>query len=702
MSVEWKKSICPYCGTGCGLMVGVDAGKVVGVRGMKDHPVNDGEFCDLPEFLSQVLSADERLTAPMIRQGGKLSQVSWDEASTHVASGLRRIIDEYGPDAVAFYGGSINTTEEYHLINKLFKGYIGTNNVECSTRLCMASTAAGFVSTVGADAPPTCFADIEEADLFFIAGNNMAVSLPIIFYRLCQAKEKRGAKVIVVDPRRTETARIADIHLQIRPGTDVALNNALAHVLFNEGFVDEERVAIYCSGLGDIKRCAAEYPPSRASGITGCTEEQIVEAARLIGHSKAMLTFWFQGYNHSTQALFKNNTLHNLSLLTGNFCRPGAGPLSITGEANAMGCRWAGALSHLLPDMRSVANLKHRQEVAKLWKIDAANIPPLPGRSIMEIIEGLHSGDIRALWVMTTNPAASLPDTRWVEEGLARAELLIAQDIFHPTETTMMADVLLPAAQWCEKSGTFISSERRIGLVEKMVEPPGEAKPDYEIIWLIACAMGFEGGFSYTSPEEVFEEMKGLFSGQICDMSGVTYKRLRGKVGPQLPCPDSDHPGTPRLFTNLHFSRPDGRAALLAREYIEPAESPDDDYPFILNTGRRLEHFNTRTRTGRVPRLNQDAKESYVDIYPGDASRLGIAEGDEVEIVSRRGAVCGVARITDSVLPGNLSMNMHYGKALGGGDGSLANLVTNPVYDLHSKQPEFKFTAVTIASATHG
>jgi len=628
--------------------------------------------------------------------------VSWDKAVNHVASGLRRIIDEYGPGGVAFYSGAVNTTEEYYLINKLFKGYIGTNNVECSIRLCMASTAAGLVSTVGADAPPTCYDDIEEADLFFIAGNNMAVSLPIIFYRLCQAREKNGAKVIVVDPRRTETARIADIHLQIRPGTDVALNNALAHILFKEGFVDEERVESYCSGIASLKECAAEYPPSRASGITGCSVEQIVEAARLIGRSKAMLTFWFQGYNHSTQALFKNNSLHNLSLLTENFCRPGAGPLSITGEANAMGCRWTGALSPLLPGMRSVTNPQHRQEVADLWGIDADDIGATPGRSIMEIIEGLHSGDVRALWVMSSNPTASLPHTSWVEEGLSRADLLIVQDIFHPTETTMVADVILPAAQWCERSGTFISSERCIELVDKMVEPPGDAKPDYEILWMIARAMGFEDGFPYTSPEEVFEEVKDLFSGRICGMSGVTYERLCGQVGPQLPCPDPDHPGTPRLFTDLHFPRPDGRAALLAREYIEPAETPDGDYPFILNTGRGLKQFNTRTRSGRVPHLDLAPSDRYVEIHPEDASRLAIEEGDEVEIASRRGALHVVARITDRVLTGNLYMNMHYGKAPGGGGDCLANIVTNPVYDIHSMQPEFKFTAVSIVNATGG
>ncbi len=699
MTSQWHKSTCPYCGLGCGLMVEVEENKVVKVRGMKGHPVNDGDICALAANLPPVFTAEGRLIRPMLRRNGELVPVDWNEAITHVAAELRRIIEEHGPGAVAFYGGAANLTEEYYLMNKLMKAAIGTNNVECSTRLCMASSAVGFISTLGADAPPTSYADIEEADLFFIAGNNMAVSLPILFRRVQAAKKKNGARVIVVDPRRTETAAIADIHLQIRPGTDVALNNALAHVLLKEGFVDEARVEHYTSGLCDLKKLAEEYPPAHGAEITGCPEEQIVEAARTIGQARAMLTFWFQGYNHSSQAVFKNNTLHNLSLLTGNFCRLGAGPLSITGEANALGNRWVGALAHLLPGMRLVANSQHRQEVADFWDIPFEKIQPTPGRSIMEIIKGLHSGDVHALWVTTTNPAASLPHTRWIEEGLARAELLIVQDIFHPTETTRLADVVLAGAQWCEKTGTFISSERRVELVEQVIDPPGEAKPDYEIIWLVARAMGFEKEFPYTSPEEIFEEWKGITRGRICDMNGLTYERLRGKVGPQLPCPEASHPGTPRLFTDWRFPRPDGRAALLARDYIEPAETPDIEYPFVLITGRLIAHFNTRTRTGRVPRLNAAAPDNFVEIHPEDAVRLGIAEGDELEITSRRGSVRGIARLTDRVLAGTVYMNMHYGSALWVGEGRLANLVSNPVYDVHSKQPELKFSAVRVAKS---
>jgi len=699
MTTSSHKSTCPFCGLGCGLEIIVNRGKIVKVRGMKGHPVNNGHICKLPANYPPIFYHEDRLTHPMIRQNGNLQPASWDESISCVAEGLQRIIKEHGPDAVAFYGGAINLTEEYYLMNKLMKAAIGTNNMECSTRICMASTAVGFISTLGADAPPTCYADIEEADRFLIAGSNMAVSSPVLFHRIQAAAKKNSAKVIVVDPRRTETAKIADIHLQIRPGTDVALNNSIAHVLLKEGHVNEKRVELYASGMDDLKEFLKEYPPSRGAEITGCTEKQIIETAHSIGSAKAMVTIWMQGYNHSTQAVFKNNSLHNLWILTENFARPGTGPISITGECNAMGNRWVGALSHLLPGMRVITNPEHRKEVANFWGTPVKNIQPTPGRSILDIIKGLHSGDVRGLWITTTNPAASLPNTSWVKEGLAKAEMLVVQDIFHPTETTLLGDVILPAAQWCEKTGTYISAERRIELVEKLIDPPGVAKPDYEIISLVARAMGFEKEFPYTSPEEIFNEFKKITKGRICDMNGITYSRLRNRVGPQLPCPDANHPGTPRLFTNLRFPRPDGRAALLARDYKEPAETTDEKYPVALTTGRVAGHFNTRTRTGRSPNLNALAPDSYIEQNPVDAQEINISENDDVDIVSRRGKICLPACLKDSVLSGTAFIPWHYGPSLGVGDGRSPNLITNAVYDIHSKQPEYKFSAIKISKS---
>lgn len=677
-------------------MIGIEEGKVVNIHGMKEHPVNHGESCTLMHNFSPLFIAEDRLTQPMIRRNDTLLPVTWDDAIMHVADGFHRIIREHGPDAIAFYGGAAAFNEEYYLINKLMKGYIGTNHVECTSRLCMVSTAMGFISTFGADAPPTCYADIEEADLFLIAGTNMAVSLPVIFNRVCAARKTNGARIIVVDPRKTETASIADIHLQIRPGTDVALNNALAYILLEDGFVHEEQVEHYTTGLDDLKSVLKEYSPSRAARITGCTREQIFKAAHLIGHAKAMLTFWLQGYNQSTQAVFKNNTLHNLSLLTGNFCRPGAGPLSITGESNSLGSRWIGVQSHLLPGMRFVANPAHRREIADFWGIPVEKIQSTPGRSIIDIIKGLHTGDVRALWVMSSNPAASLPHTQWVTEGLEKAELLVVQDIFHHTETTALADVVLAGAQWSEKTGTFISSERRIELAEKILEPPGMAKSDDEVMCLIARAMGFGKEFSYASSEEVFEELKEITRGHICDMHGVSYERLRNMTGLQLPCPEANHPGTPRLFTDLRFPRPDGRAALLARDYREPAEMADDEYPFVLVTGRLASQFNTGTRTRRIKKLTDIEPNNFVEVHPSDAQRLGIVEGNEVEVTSRRGSIRCIARIKDRVLEGNVYMNLYCGNSPLIEDDKRVNFVCNTVYDVHSRQPELKYCAVKV------
>jgi len=694
MKTSIKKSTCPYCGVGCGLDLEIKNGKVININGSKEHPTNKGDICLIASNLHKVFDAKDRINQPLIRKNGNLIQVEWDEAIRYSANKLNEIIEKYGPNSVAFYGGAANLTEEYYLMNKLMKGFIGSNNLECSTRLCMASTAMGFVSTIGTDAPPTSYEDIEEADLFFIAGYNMAVTSPVIFRRIKRAKKKNNAKVIVVDPRITPTAKLADIHLQIKPGTDVALNNAIAYILIKDKLIDEEKIELFASGYKDFKKFIKDYSPEKMAEITDCSTDDIIETAHLIGKSKAMLTFWFQGYNHSSQATFKNNSLHNLSLLTNNFCRIGAGPLSITGEANALGNRWVGALSHLLPGLRLLSNSNHRKEIARFWNIPFEKINPVPGKSILDIIKGLHTGTIKALWVATTNPAASLPNTKWVEDGLKKAELLIAQDIFHPTETTMLADVIFAAAQWSEKTGTFISSDRRVQFVEKVTEPPGSAKPDYEIIWLMAQKMGFVKDFAYNNPEEVFEEWKQITAGRICDMTGLSYKLLSETYGIQLPCPSENHSGTKRLFTDLRFPRPDGRAAILSRDYIEAAELTDEEFPFILNSGKSAAHFNTRTRTGRIPILNNQAPEAIVYLNYKDAKDKHVESGDTIKISSRRGNIIVKSMISDTIRKGDLYLDFHYGKALQQGDNKLSNILGNNVYDIYSKQPEFKICIV--------
>jgi len=688
------KATCLYCGFGCALEIGTKGNRITSIQGVKNYPANDGKLCRLAVNLPPVFNSPDRLKTPMMRQGKTLVKCDWDKALNFAANGLNKIITEHGPDAVAFYGGATNLIEEYYVMNKLLKGGIGTNNLDCSTRLCMASTAAGFISVFGADAPPTCYEDVDLADCFLICGNNMAVSCPVLFGRVMTAKRERGAKIIVVDPRRTPTAQAADLHLPIRPGTDVALNNAMACVLLQEGYVREKEVEAFASGLFKLKKHLEEYTPDKVAPIVDCPAGDIITAARMYGEAGAALTLWFQGYNHSTSALWKNNTLHNLAILTGNIGKPGGGPLSITGESNALGNRYVGALCHLLPGMRQVVNPQHRSEIADIWQVPFDYLQPLPGKSIMDMIQAVHEGTIKALWVANTNPAASLPYTAWVEEALGKLELLVVQDIFHPTETNYFAHILMPAAQWYEKEGTVITSERRVEYIPKVIDPPGEARPDWKIMQAIAQQMGYGDLIPYQCEEDIFNEWRLATKDKLCDMGGISYDRIRGKEGLQLPCPSENHPGTPRLFTNLRFPRPDGRAALLSRKQQDAAEMPDESYPFSLNTGRVKDHFNTGTRTFRVPRLNKKASDVFIEIHPRDAKELDVEDGNSLAVISRRGKLTGKARITDSIRKKTIFVPWHYGK-LSGPDGA-ANLVTNPVFDLNTKQPEYKQCAVRL------
>ncbi|MCP4717220.1 MAG: molybdopterin-dependent oxidoreductase [Deltaproteobacteria bacterium] len=691
------KTTCLYCGFGCAVDIECSENKITSANPLKDAPPNYGKLCRLGSTLPKVFNSPDRLTEPNLRQGNEMKPCSWKTALDAASDRLSGIIEQHGPNSVAFYGGATNLTEEYYVMNKLMKGAIGTNNMECSTRICMSSTAAGFLSVFGADAPPTCYEDIDHADCFLICGNNMAVSCPVLFGQIIESRDKRGAKIIVVDPRKTATAAEADLHLQIAPGTDVALNNAMAHVLFKEGYVNEEVVDAYASGLQSLKEHIDAYDPEKVAPIVGCAAEKIRTAAMMYGDAKTALTLWFQGYNHSTSALSKNNTLHNLAIITGNIGQLGGGPLSITGESNAMGNRYVGALCHLLPGMRQVINPAHRKEITDLWQIPPDRLQPLPGSSIIEMIHDIHAGRIKALWLMNTNPAASLPHTAWAEEAFKKLDLMIVQDIF-PTETTGFADILLPAAQWYEKQGTIITSERRVEYIPKLIDPPGEAWPDCKIMQEIASRMGYEDLLSFQNEEEIFEEWKTCTRGKLCDMNGINYDRLRGKSGIQLPCPSKDHPGTARLFTDLRFEKADHRAALLSRDQQDAAEMPDELYPFIFLTGRTGRHFNTGTRTIHIPEAGQKDEWPFIEIHPRAAQNIGIADKDPVAVLSRRGRCVAKARITDTIREEAVFMPWHYGKLLSRNGG--ANLVTNPAIDPGTKQPEYKLCAVKIEKIT--
>jgi anaerobic selenocysteine-containing dehydrogenase len=520
----WEQTLCPYCGVGCGLLVRVEGDAVVKVKGDPAHPANHGDVCAKAVHLPPALRAPSRLLHPhaRTRRDLPLARVPWPLALRIAAERLRGIVRDYGPDAVAVYASGQLLTEEYYLAAKLTKGFLGTNNFDTNSRLCMASAAAGYTRSLGADGPPAAYADIESADCFFLIGTNTADCHPITFKRIRRRKlaAPEAVTVIVADPRWTETADIADLHLPLRPGSDAALLNAMLHVLWRRTLLDRAFIDARTTGWAALEPVIAAWPPERAAGVTGLSAGSIETAALLFGGASAALTLWSMGINQSRQGTDKNAAIINLHLVTGQIGRPGAGPFSLTGQPNAMGGRETGGLAHLLPGYRSVTDPAARALVERHWGVPAGSIAAAPGRSALEIFEGLAAGQVRAVWILCTNPAASMPDLDLVEKGLRQAELVIVQDAYHPTETSQFADLLLPAAQWPEKDGVMTNSERRLTYLPKLVEPPGEARPDAEILSRFAAEMGWKDAFAHASAAEVFDEFAALTAGTPCDYSG--------------------------------------------------------------------------------------------------------------------------------------------------------------------------------------
>ncbi len=694
----WHKSLCPYCGVGCGLLVRVEEGTVARVKGDPEHPANFGDICAKAVHLPPALRTPDRLLYPQLRprRDGELERVPWELALRFAADRVREIVTAHGPDAVAFYGSGQLLTEEYYVAAKLAKGFLGTNNFDTNSRLCMASAAVGYARSLGADGPPPGYADLELADCFFLIGTNTADCHPIVFKRI--RKRKLAAPdevcVIVADPRWTETADIADLHLPLRPGTDIALLNAMLHVLWQEGLVDRAFIDAHTTGAEALREVIARYPPERAAAVTGLSRETIVAAALRFGRSRAALTLWSMGINQSHVGTDKNAAILNLHLATGQIGRPGAGPFSLTGQPNAMGGRETGGLAHQLPGYRPVSDPAARAAVELHWGIPAGRISPRPGRSALEIFEGLASGDVRAVWILCTNPAASMPDLDVVEKALRQAELVIVQDAYHPTETTRFADVLLPAAQWPEKAGVMTNSERRLTFLPKLVDPPGEALPDAEIIVRFAREMGWKDAFAYDDAAQIFDEFAALTAGTPCDYSGLSHSRLSAEGPLQWPVPAADHPGTSRLYTDGRFPTADGRARFVPVEHDPPAEPADAVFPLTLTTGRVRDHWHTLTRTGKSPALAARTPEPVLEVNLHDARRAGIRDGDFVEVTSRRGKAVAQARVTETIREGTCFLPFHWGRRFG--HYKAANNLTLSARDPLSQQPELKCCAVRI------
>jgi len=694
---RWQKSYCPYCGVGCGLLAGVGNSTVIKIKGDADHPSSRGDLCLKAVYLPETLRTADRLLYPQIRtcSDGPFKRASWNQTMTYLAKRFRAIIDEHGPDAVAFYGSGQLTTEEYYLANKLAKGFIGTNNFDTNSRLCMSSAVSGYKTSLGSDGPPCSYADIDETHCLFLIGTNTADCHPVIFKRIKQRKlnAPNAVSIICVDPRRTETADFADLHLPIRPGTDIALLNSMLYVLLEENLLALQFVSEHTQGLPALLNVIKNYSPKRVQEICAVPECLIVEAALIFGKAERAMSLWSMGVNQSSDGVHKNNAIHNLHLATGKIGKPGSGPFSLTGQPNAMGGRDVGGLSHLLPGYRSVENPRHREEVEKSWGVPFGSIAAEPGLAALEQFEALAAGKVKAIWIVCTNPAASAPDLDLIEKALRHAELVVVQDAYHPTATSRLAHVLLPAAQWSEKEGVMTNSERRVTYMPKLVEAPGEALPDWQIIARFATAMGFGEGFAYESSQDIFAEFAALTENTVCDYSGINYPML--KSGPsQWPFPSTKRIDSRQLYGDGIFPTADGRANLIAVEHVDLVEKPDHDYPLVLTTGRSKYHWHTMTRTGKNPALRKSAPDPILDIHRADARRYGIQDADFVEVTSRRGKVIAQCRVTEEIISGTCFLPFHWGRDQG--FFKAANNLTISARDPVSRQPELKACAVRL------
>ena len=700
------KSVCCYCGVGCGVIIQSAGERIVGVRGDPDHPANFGKLCSKGNTLHMAAVQTGRATVPLLRESRAVlpAPTSWDYALDVVAERFARIIDEYGPDAVAFYVSGQLLTEDYYVFNKLARALVGTNNIDSNSRLCMSSAVAAYKATLGSDAVPCSYEDIDLADLMLIAGSNTAYAHPVVFRRIEAAREKNPElKLIVVDPRRTDTAASADLHLAIAPGSDALLYSAMLHVLLWEDLTDNRFIAEHTSGFKELRTQLAELTPGAVAAACGLKAEEIITAAHWFGNAKAPLSFWCLGLNQSIHGTANGAALIHLHLATGKIGQPGMGPFSLTGQPNAMGGRETGTMANLLPGHRNPASADDRAELAQLWDITA--LPETPGKTAVELFDALAAGNIKAVWIACTNPAHSLPDLAKVRTALTNAEFVVVQDAWGDTETAAFADLLLPATTWGEKDGTVTNSERRISRVRAAIPAPGAARADWRIARDFALALGEKVGaggtakklFAFDSPAEIYGEYVKTTVGRDLDIGGLSHARL-DELGPQQwPFPAGALTGTARLYAERRFVNADFRANFIAIDTRLTAESPDARHPFRLITGRLRDQWHGMSRTGRIPRLYAHEPEPCLQIHASDLQRRGWQAGQLMRVKSRRGEIVLPLAASDEVKPGQVFLAMHWGRRSLSHDG--VNALTLASYDPISKQPELKHAALRIAPA---
>lgn len=701
------RSTCCYCGVGCGVLIESENGRITGVRGDPEHPANFGRLCGKGLSLAASAASDSgRALFPEMRQdrGEPRRRVAWDEALDAASDRFADIIRRHGPDAVAFYASGQLLTEDYYLFNKLAKGVAGTNNIDTNSRLCMSSAVTAYKMAFGADGPPTCYEDLESAGCVLFAGSNMAYAHPVLFRRLEDARRDwPDARWIVVDPRRTDTAAMADLHLQIQPGTDVALFHGMLHHLIWEGLIDAGYIAAHTEGFDALKRMVRDYTPKMAAEICGVRAEDIATAAEWFGRSPASLSLYCMGLNQSSQGTAKNLALINLHLATGQIGRPGAGPFSLTGQPNAMGGREVGGMATMLAAHRDIANPDHRREVAAHWGVPESRLSSRPGLPAVAMFEALARGEIKAVWIVCTNPAHSLPDLSMARQALSRAELVVVQDAFAATDTTAFADILLPAASWGEKEGTVTNSERRVSRVRAAAPPPGEARPDGWIAAefgrrLAARLHPYEADhFAYADARQVFDEHRALTVGRDLDMGGLDYALLEARGPQQWPLFAGQVEGQARRYVDGVFATDDGKARFHAIDYRPPADKISAHYPFRLITGRLRDQWHGMSRTGRVPGLFSHSPEPELRMHPEDAERRNLRDGDLVRVASKRGQWVLPLQTDGDLTRGCVFAAMHWSRQFLNSGGS--NEATASAVDGLSFQPELKHAAVKVERA---
>ncbi len=687
---HWVKSTCGYCGVGCGLYIGVKDGKATLTKGDPAHDVNIGSLC--PKGLSehQMLYASNRVLYPKIKKGGKLTDVSWEEALSEAAKRIKKIQQKYGNNAFGVISTGQLLTEEFYALGKFVQLGLDTRNYDGNTTLCMASAVSGYKQSFGSDGPTASYEDIAKAEVVFVIGANLADNHPIIVHHLM--KNRKNKTIVVVDPRRSKTSQLADIYLPIKPRTDLALLNGLAYIIWEQGWYDEKFIKNRTNGWREFVEHIQHYKPGEVAHITGIDTKTLYRLAQLLANNKSVIC-WTMGVNQSAQGTDTVSAINNLTMMTGNIGKEGTGPFSITGQCNAMGTREFGFTS-AIPGYRKFESQKDREEFASLIDVPAKWIPDHRGYKYADIVDAIDRGEIKGLWVVCTNPLVSFPDQKKLRRALKKLDFLLVQDAFM-SDTAKIADMVFAAATWGEKEGCYTNSERRCNKANKAIEPPAQSKSDFDIVLEFAKQFDryeklFEG---WSEPKDAFEEIKKISKGRLCDYSGMSYEKIEELGGIQWPCNEKYPNGCKRLYgEDMPFEHEDGKARFISAHYKPLEEPPSQKYPFILNTGRTVEHFHTRTKTGQIKILDDLAPEAWIDINPKDAKRLKIKNYDRIAISSPRGKVENlVVRVTNLVAPGTVFVPFHYNT-------QLINMVTQSLFDPISGEPNYKQTAVQLHS----